>query len=163
MKKKSDLLYNHLRWLELIIAVVLTAAMILLTGRIALELWQSAGTLSTMEIFDQMLSQAFLLVIGVEFIKMIIRPTSENVLEVIMLTIARSLIMDHASMGGCLLGVAALFLLFFIRKFLFCEIRAEHSPVKAFANNTKRFLPGTFSFTFSRAKDTEGQSEKTVV
>lgn len=123
MKKKGDALYRQLRWIELAIAGILLVALIVLGGRMIMELWQEAGQMGTVDLIYLILADAFLLVIGVEFVKMIIKPTSENVLEVIMLTITRSLIMDHSSMEQTLLGVVAMLILFFIRKYLFCEMR----------------------------------------
>lgn len=122
MKKKEDALYRQLRWIELAIAGILLLALIVLGGRMIMELWEEAQQMGTVDLIYLILADAFLLVIGVEFVKMIIKPSAENILEVIMLTITRSLIMDHSSMAQTLLGVVAMLLLFFIRKYLFCEM-----------------------------------------
>lgn len=122
MKRKVETLYRHIKWIEFGIAGVLVLALLLIAGRMVIDLWQTAPMIESAALVDLILADAFLLVIGVEFVKMIIKPTSENVLEVIMLTITRSLIMDHSSMIESLLGVLSLLVLFLIRKQFFCEI-----------------------------------------
>lgn len=125
MKKATEKFYLRIKWIEFAIAVVIAVTLVFLSGLMIMEVWQQVKGQSAVETFNQLLSSAFTIIIGVEFIKMIIKPTSENVLEVIMLTIARSIIVNHDSMTGSLLGVLALLILFFTRKFLFCEIKTE--------------------------------------
>lgn len=125
MKRKVEKLYSHVKWIEIGIAALLIITLIILTSRMVLELSREAHNYNTSELLEYVFSNAFLLVIYVEFIKMIIKPTSENVLEVIMLTIARSLIMDHSSMANSLFGILGMLILFIIRKFFFCEMQGE--------------------------------------
>jgi len=93
--------------------------------RMGADIWELSKTETTEVVFTRMLANAFQLVIGVEFVKMILRPTSENVLEVVMLTIARVLIMDHSKILNCLLGVLSMAVIFIVRKYFFCEITTE--------------------------------------
>lgn len=124
IRKIRDTLYRHVRWLEVAIGALLTLALLIVAVRMIIEAGGQIWTGPADETFNILLNNAFTLVIGVEFIKMILRPTTENMLEVIALTIARFVVMDHTSMGRILLGVLALGGLFAIKKFMFCEIAA---------------------------------------
>lgn len=72
---------------------------------------------STVKLND-MLSEILALVVGLEFIKMIMVRSHGAVLEVLMFATARQLILDH-SMQGHLLGVIAIAGLFAIWRFLY--------------------------------------------
>ncbi len=61
------------------------------------------------------------LVVGVEFIKMLIRHTPGAVIEVLLFAIARQLIVYHTSTLETLIGILAVGCAFAIRKFLFVE------------------------------------------
>lgn len=162
MKEKGERLYRHIKWLEFGIAGILVLALVVIAGRMIVDLWQIAPSIDSVELIDLILADAFLLVIGVEFVKMIIRPTSENVLEVIMLTITRALIMDHSSMVQTLIGVLSMLVLFIIRKYFFCEMRASEvapkPPAKHSVSNQKISLPSP-GVPFSKALDDVSHSE----
>lgn len=125
MNKVRRAFYKNIKWLELAIAVFLSAALLITGIQIALYYFRNLGQISARMGFDELLADIFTLIIGAEFIKMILKPTSGNVLEVILFTIARFLVLDHSSMMTCLLGVLALGVLFAIRKFLYCEIDGD--------------------------------------
>lgn len=125
MKNKGEDLYRQLKWIELVLAVVLVIALIFIAGRMLYELWSSGAEMTSQDLLNLILANAFMLVIGAEFIKMIIKPTAENVLEVIMLTITRALIMDHSSMMDSLIGILGMLVLFIIRKHFFCEMQKQ--------------------------------------
>ncbi|MBO4991014.1 MAG: hypothetical protein J6E42_02535 [Firmicutes bacterium] len=72
---------------------------------------------STVEL-NEMLSDILGLVVGLEFIKMMMLHSHGAILEVLMFATARQLILDH-SMQGHLLGVVAIAGLFAIWRFLY--------------------------------------------
>jgi len=125
MKKLRETLYRQIKWLEFAIGFVMALSLIWMAVRMGADIWELSKTETTEVVFTRMLANAFQLVIGVEFVKMILRPTSENVLEVVMLTIARVLIMDHSKILNCLLGVLSMAVIFIVRKYFFCEITTE--------------------------------------
>lgn len=79
------------------------------------QLWHSDGTI----VFHVFLEQAFNLVIGIEFIKMLAKHSPGSALEVLLYAIARHMVLDASSAADNLLGVAAIGLIFVIRKFFF--------------------------------------------
>lgn len=64
-------------------------------------------------------AKALLLVMGIEFVKLLVLHTSAAVLHVLLFTIVRQMIVTHTSALETLLGVAAVAAIFAIKKFLY--------------------------------------------
>lgn len=58
------------------------------------------------------------IVVGIEFVKMLMLHTPRAVTDVLLFAIARQLVVNHSSAVDTLLGVAAVALIFVIKKFL---------------------------------------------
>ena len=104
--------------LEVIISVLVLTGLVISSVPVAremLSLWQSGST----DAFQTFLGHAFNLVIGIEFIKMLAKHSPGSALEVLLYAIARNMILGHGTAAENLLGVAAIGLIFVIRKFLF--------------------------------------------
>lgn len=67
----------------------------------------------------QALNTASLIIIGVEFVKMICCHTIDTVIEVVLLALARQMILYHPSAFENTLTVIAIAILFIVRKYLF--------------------------------------------
>jgi uncharacterized membrane protein (DUF373 family) len=84
-------------YLEVFMAVfVLLGALVCIYFMVPelLELIKAGGDA---ESFMSYLEQIFTIVIGIEFLKMLCRPTSENVLETIIFLIARNMVINHGT------------------------------------------------------------------
>lgn len=77
----------------------------------------SQGTVS----YRHFLENALDLVIGIEFIKMLIKHTPGSVAEVLLFALARHMVLSGGSAVENLLTVCAIAVIFAIRKFLFVE------------------------------------------
>ena len=77
------------------------------------------------------LEQAFNLVIGIEFIKMLAKHTPGSAIEVLLFAMARQLVIGHMTPVENLLGVIAIGIIFIIRKFLFVPSFGAHLPANA--------------------------------
>ncbi|BBH27227.1 hypothetical protein SG0102_21610 [Intestinibaculum porci] len=66
----------------------------------------------------EILSYCFNLIILVEFIRMLVKHSMENVIEVLIFAIARGLIVDHANTVSLAISILALAVLFAVRKYL---------------------------------------------
>lgn len=62
--------------------------------------------------FQIFLKNIFNIVVGLEFIKMLLKPNVKNVLDVLIFLVARHLIIDHGSPLGMLLCVLCIILLY---------------------------------------------------
>lgn len=69
--------------------------------------------------FQNFLSVAFNIIIGIEFLKMLFKYNVNTVIEVLLFAIARQLIVEHTTVYENFVGVASIALLFVIRKYLF--------------------------------------------
>ena len=111
---------KFVHYFELAIALMLMIG--LLAGLVALALQLYNGIASTgadMFGMSDFLGKAFNVIIGVEFLKMLIKQTPGSVLEVLLFSIARQLVVDHASALEYLLSILSIALLFIIRKYLY--------------------------------------------
>lgn len=79
-----------------------------------------------------LLKRALDIVIGVEFIKMLCRHNMDSVIEVLMFTMTRHLIVEDTSMMDGLICIIAVSILFVVRKYLFVDkidrMPTFHSP-----------------------------------
>lgn len=102
--------------LELIIALfilVVTVVQMVLTGKDSLD-YLTLGQFSLNEFFANTMN----IIVGLEFVKMLILHTPRAVTDVLLFAIARQLVVSHSSSMDTLLGVAAVALIFIIKKFL---------------------------------------------
>ncbi|MCT4545275.1 MAG: hypothetical protein N4A63_17215 [Vallitalea sp.] len=63
------------------------------------------------------LSHALQLIIGIEFIKMLVKHTPSSAIEVLLFAIARKMIIEENTMFDILLGVISIAILFIVRKY----------------------------------------------
>lgn len=81
-----------------------------------------------MQSFQAVLEQAFNLVIGIEFIKMLAKHTPGSAIEVLLFAMARQLVIGHMALFENLLGIIAIAIIFIIRRFLFVPSFGAHLP-----------------------------------
>ena len=121
------LLLKAARSLELLIAAVIL--LVIVCG--AAELfWETGRTLLLSPgdfALGDFLSGTLLLVMGVEFVKLLALHTADAVVDVLLFTIVRQMTASHTDAGETLLGVAAVAGIFAIKKFLQTK---EEPPVK---------------------------------
>ena len=105
--------------MEILISAIVLIAVVVAAIDLVTELGILEGNLLSPENFDTFLAHALSLVIGVEFIKMLIKHTPGAAIEVLMYAIARQLIVEHTTTFETLVGILAIASVFAIRKFLF--------------------------------------------
>ena len=115
-KKIVDLIEKITAIFEIIIAfsliiVIAFKVVEVLSGMIGFQI-----VIITME-YERILSTVLTLVIGVEFIKMLCRHTSETVIDVLLFAMARQIVIYHDSSLDLLLGIIAIVGLFAAKKY----------------------------------------------
>jgi len=119
MKAKKGLYY-----LEKITKIFEIAIAIILLIVVAIKVIENVSGFFGIEViiltleFEGMLSVALGLVIGVEFTKMLVKHTSESIVDVLLFAIARQMVVYHERTIDLLIGVVAIAGLFAIKKFL---------------------------------------------
>lgn len=123
--------------LEIFIALMLAAGIILLSLHLAVDLIHIPNA-DIYPNYEDLLKTCFNLIIGVELIRMVYMHQPSTVFEVLLFAIARQIIVDHSAPLNSLLGVIAIAVLFATRKFLFCEFDEAEKII--FRANQKVFL-----------------------
>lgn len=117
MRKAIDGLYRFSHVLELLMAVFVLAA-ILINGVTVFQefgiYWQNRMEQGT---FIEFLELVLNLIIGVEFLKMLLKPNTDTILEVLIFVIARHMVVRTTTSLEDLLSVISVGILVAIRKY----------------------------------------------
>ena len=116
-KDIQDRVYKLAIYIETFFAIVIAIVIVLLAVKLITIIFQP-GFFVDEESFSNFLKNALGLVVGVEFVKMLVRHTMDNVVEVLIFAISRHLIVYHLEIWEMLIGVLCIAILFAIRKFL---------------------------------------------
>ncbi len=124
-EEKLQHLFRHgLHILEKMIAVFTLVVLLGAFGKLILELIRDPGSSADVTGF---LHEVLTIVVGLEFVRMLIDTTPASILEVLAVAITRHVILSHDDPVSNLLSVACIAGLFAIRRFLFRrgELREE--------------------------------------
>ena len=112
-------IYNLARYLEMFLSVLLAIVIILLAGKLVVQIFDVGYLWNEANAFAHFLESAMTLAVGVELIKMLCIHTPETVVEVLLFAIARQIVVSHSSIIDTMIGVVCIAILFATRKFLF--------------------------------------------
>ena len=119
MAKKFKRFFNSaIRFFEFAIAII---TLLVLLALIVFEVMKFFTVDSYFSSADVYLKNMLTILVGLEFVRMLINLTAANTIEVLIVAIARTVIVDHhnaLSTVACVLCIAGLFA---IRKFLLSE------------------------------------------
>ena len=121
MKNKHDVgkmehFYRRiLHILELVIAAVTIVVLLIALGVEVYEMITVSDYFSNIHTF---LHSILTLVVGLEFVRMLIDMTPANTLEVLIMATARHIIMNHDNQWTLLIGIVCIAILFATRRFL---------------------------------------------
>ena len=104
-----------LHTLELLIAGI---TIVVLVIGLAVNVWKVAADPTAFSNTTEFLHAVLNIVVGLEFVRMLIDMTPANTLEVLIMATARQIIMNHESSMALLIGVVCIGVLFAIRRFL---------------------------------------------
>ena len=104
-----------LHFLERIIAVLTILALL---GALGIEVYHMFTDRGYFADVDHMLHNLLTIVVGLEFVRMLIDMTPANTLEVLIMATARHIIMSHDDNWTLLIGIICIAALFAIRRFL---------------------------------------------
>lgn len=106
-------------YLELVVSIILIISICVTLIALLRSLGVLVQEAGDIDEFQSFLSNMFSVVIGIEFLKMLCGYNMDAVVEVILFTIARQLVLNHATSAEQLLSISAIAILFIIRKYLF--------------------------------------------
>ncbi|MGN1030790.1 MAG: phosphate-starvation-inducible PsiE family protein [Butyricicoccaceae bacterium] len=120
-QKINCFLSNAAGYLEILMSVIILVVILVLSFSLLRYFPQGDLLNFHNDSFNEFLSAALTLVVGLEFVKMLCMHTPETVIEVLMFATARQMIVEHLSPLNTLIGVITIALLFAIRKFLLID------------------------------------------
>ena len=104
-----------LHWIERIIALITLAVLLISLG---IELYNAFTTVGYLKDIHTYLHHILTIVVGMEFVRMLIDTTYASILEVLTVAITRHVILNHDDPWGIVICVACIGVLFLIRRFL---------------------------------------------
>ena len=121
MRKYAEAILRFLTTvMEFVIAGLLAAGVLIMMFQLSYKLG-NLSNLAKYPNYNDLLLVCFNMIIGVELIKMLYKPTPMTVFEVLLFAIARQIIAAHNEPVHTLLGVISIAILFATRKFLFVK------------------------------------------
>ena len=128
-KKHETLIHKVLHIIERVIAFITLAVMLFMLG---LELYKMFTTAEYFATMDRFLQNILTIVVGLEFVRMLIDLTPANTIEVLIVAIARQVILTHNNPWANLASVLCIAGLFATRHFLIPkeELTVELSEVE---------------------------------
>ena len=128
-KKHETLIHKVLHIIERIIAFITLAVMLFMLG---LEIYKMFTTAEYFATMDRFLQNILTIVVGLEFVRMLIDLTPANTIEVLIVAIARQVILTHNNPWANLASIICIAGLFATRHFLIPkeELTVELSEVE---------------------------------
>ena len=128
-KKHETFIHKVLHIIERIIAFITLAVMLLMLGLEIYKMFTAAEYFATMDTF---LQNILTIVVGLEFVRMLIDLTPANTIEVLIVAIARQVILTHNNPWANLASILCIAGLFATRHFLIPkeELTVELSEVE---------------------------------
>ena len=128
-KKVEFVMRKILHVLEFIIAVL---TLIVLIGMLGLEVYKMFTVADYFSSMDQFLHNILTIVVGLEFVRMLVDLTPANTLEVLIVALARQVILVHDNPLSNVASVLCIAGLFATRRFLIPkkEMKVEMSEVE---------------------------------
>ena len=115
MHKKTDWIHKTLHFLEWLIAII---TLVVLVGMLVLEIYRMFTVDGYFDSIHTYLHNILTLVVGLEFVRMLLDMTPANTLEVLIVAIARQVIIAHDNPWSNVASVLCIAGLFAIRRFL---------------------------------------------
>ena len=114
-KKTANWIHKVLHILEVVIAVI---TLVVLVGMLGMEIYRMVAVDGYFATINTYLHNILTLVVGLEFVRMLLDMTPANTLEVLIVAIARQVILSHDNPWSNVASVLCIAGLFAIRRFL---------------------------------------------
>lgn len=128
--------------LEMIAAALMLVGILFATFSLVTNVEVFSQLLSDTSFFREYMDQIFMLVIGIEFLVMLCRPNSENVIEVLIFLVARHMIVGETTPYQDFASVVSVALLCVVRRYL--RINNEKRDEKRAASALEEKLRNSF-------------------
>lgn len=123
--------------LDLAAAILVLVAILLSIASIVRDITVFQRLLTDTSEFKRYLEQIFMIVIGIEFLGMLCRPNSENVIEVLIFLVARHMIVGDTTPYQDFVSVISVALLCVVRRYLRVTGEKQKEKQKENENGTE--------------------------
>ncbi len=113
--KVQGFIFSTAMLLELLVALIVIIALAIMLVNVPHELLKLVESME----FNNFLKNMFDIIIGIELLKMLCRHDLDSVVEVLLFSVAREMVIEHMPIYFTLIGIIAISVLFLIRKYLF--------------------------------------------
>lgn len=114
-KKLETLIHRILHFIELFIAIL---TVVVIIGTLAVDIYQMCTEGAYLNSLNDFLHTILNIVVGLEFVRMLIDMSPENTIDVLVVALARQVILYHDNALSNLAAVACIAGLFAVRRFL---------------------------------------------
>lgn len=121
----KEIILKIVDWIETAIAIFLMIMIVILGAKFVMELYHEGFSNYTEETINHILEASFSLIIGVEFVRMLSKHSIGSIVEILLFSIARGMIVQHNDGKETVLLVFALVLVMVIRKYLLLSCDQE--------------------------------------
>ena len=122
IRKISDVIGNVAYIFEVIISASIIIAIVFMVINIIRELFFQGNIMSLdASQFSSLLGSFLGLCVGLEFVKLLARQRMTDLLEVLLMALARQMVVEHMEMKQMLIGVIAIAILFAVRRYLLLQ------------------------------------------
>ena len=118
IKKLKKFILAGSEVLEFIVAVLTLIGILISVFSLVRDAGIFKQLLTDTSVFKDYLEQIFLLVIGIEFLVMLCRPNSENVIEILIFLVARHMIVGDTTPYEDFVSVVSVVILCIVRRYL---------------------------------------------
>lgn len=104
--------------IELFLAMMVGIALFMAIVGFIPEIGSFFSTYAGTDMFQEVLEEIFSLVVGIEFIKMLCKPNTDNVIEALVFLVARHMIIETNSTVDNLISIIGISILFIVKAFI---------------------------------------------
>jgi uncharacterized membrane protein (DUF373 family) len=118
-------------YLEILLSAIVLIGIAIMSAQLIKDIIFIISSISDISMtipFEVFMGDALKLIIGIEFVKMLVRYTPESVVEVLLFAMARKLIVGNSTSLDIVIGIGGIAVLFVIRRFLFHKNEREVVP-----------------------------------
>ena len=105
-------------YIELFLALMVGIALVVTIVRFIPVLGPVLRTYEGTDMFQEILEEIFSLVVGIEFIKMLCKPNTDNVIEALVFLVARHMVIETNSAVDNLISIIGISILFIVKAFI---------------------------------------------
>lgn len=161
-KKIRNFIDRYCDWMELLIAAIVGIFLLFMTVAYVLSAMGFTDIMPQTSSFNTFLHDIFTLVVGIEFTKVLLKPSVEHLIEVLVFLVTRHVILSHDSPWSILVSVICIILLYSFH-FVLQYLKKKHGRMSEVLNSHKSDIDGldetALGRFYSKEKKPEAQEQ----